>query len=68
MRRDQYIIKNAYKPAIYCINLIKTMPYLDLSDHFDINEDKNIINNGLISLLNPTHISLLLCNYSKLKM
>ena len=68
MRRDQYIIKNAYKPAIYCINLIKTMPYLDLSDHFDINEDKNIVNNGLISLLNPTHISLLLCNYSKLKM
>ena len=68
MRKDQYIIKNAYKPAIYCINLIKTMPYLDLSDFFDIDQNNNIINNGLISLFNPTHVSLLLCNYSKLKM
>lgn len=68
MRRDQYEIKNAYKPITYCLNLIKTIPYLDLSDDFEIDEQGNIINKGLISLFNPTHVSLLLCNYSKIKM
>jgi len=38
MRRDQYEIKNAYKPITYCLNLIKTIPYLDLSDDFEIDE------------------------------
>lgn len=38
MRQDQYVIKNAYKPVTYSLNLIKTIPYLDLSDHFEINE------------------------------
>ena len=64
MRQDQYVIKNAYKPVTYSLNLIKTIPYLDLSDHFEINEQGNIINKGLISFFNPTHVSLLLCNYS----
>lgn len=68
MRQDQYVIKNAYKPVTYSLNLIKTIPYLDLSDHFEINEQGNIINKGLISFFNPTHVSLLLCNYSKIKM
>ena len=68
MRKDQYQIKNAYKPITYCLNLIKTIPYLDLTDHFKIDEEGNIVNTGLISLFNPTHVSLLLCNYSKIKM
>ena len=68
MRKDQYEIKNSYKPITYCLNLIKTIPYLDLSDHFEIDEEGNIKNTGLISLFNPTHVSLLLCNYSKIKM
>ena len=67
MRQDQYVIKNAYKPITYCMNLIKTLPSLDLYDKIEINEDGNIVNNGLISLMNPTHVSILLCNYSKLK-
>ena len=68
MRKDQYEIKNAYKPITYCLNLIKTIPYLDLSDHFYIDEEGNIRNDGLISLFNPVHVSILLCNYSKIKM
>lgn len=68
MRQDQYVIKNAYKPITYCLNLIKTIPYLDLTDHFYIDEEGNIKNKGLISLFNPKHVSLLLCNYSKIKM
>ena len=67
MRQDQYIIKSAYKPVTYCLNLIKTLSYLDLTDRFQIDEKGNIINKGLISFFNPTHISILLCNYAKLK-
>ena len=68
MRQDQYVIKGAYKPVTYCFNLIKSMPLLDLDDRIKINDKGDIINKGLISLFNPTHVSILLCNYSKLKM
>ena len=67
MRKDQYIIKNSYKPVIYSLNLIKSFSNVDLSDHIEINEKGDIINKGLISLFNPTHISILLCNYSRIK-
>ena len=67
MRQDQYVIKSIYKPVTYCLNLIKTLSFLDLSDKISINKKGDIVNKGLISLFNPTHISLLLCNYSKLK-
>ena len=68
MRQDQYVIKGAYKPITYCFNLIKSMSTLDLGDKLEINANGDIVNKGLISLFNPTHVSLLLCNYSKLKM
>jgi hypothetical protein len=68
MRQDQYVIKNAYKPITYCLNLIKTIPFLDLTDYYFIDEEGNIKNRGLISLFNPKHVSILLCNYSKIKM
>ena len=67
MRQDQYVIKSAYKPVTYCLNLVKTLSCLDLSDKLEIDEKGNIVNKGLISLFNPAHVSLLLCNYSKLK-
>lgn len=67
MRQDQYIIKSSHRPVIYSLNLIKSFPTLDLSDKIQIDEKGNVINYGLISLFNPTHISILLCNYSKIK-
>ena len=67
MRQDQYVIKSAYKPPIYSFNLIKSFPSLDLTDRYQINENGDIVNKGLISFFNPTHISVLLCNYSKIK-
>ena len=67
MRQDQYIIKSSYKPVIYSLNLIKSFSTLDLSDQIEIDKNGNIINKGLISFFNPTHISILLCNYSKIK-
>ena len=67
MRQDQYVIKSAYRPIIYSFNLIKSFPTLDLTDKIEINEKGDIVNKGLISLFNPTHVSILLCNYSKIK-
>jgi len=67
MRQDQYVIKSAYKPVIYSLNLIKSFSTLDLTDNIHIQPSGEVQNTGLISLFNPTHISLLLCNYSKIK-
>lgn len=67
MRQDQYVIKSAYRPVTYSLNLIRSIPTLDLTDHIEINEKGDIVNKGLISLFNPTHVSVLLCNYSKIK-
>lgn len=67
MRQDQYVIKSAYKPVIYSFNLIKSLHSLNLVDKIQIRQDGEVVNKGLISLFNPTHISILLCNYSKIK-
>ena len=67
MRQDQYVIKNSYKQPIYCINGIKSFAKLDLSENITIDEKGEIHTDCLISIFNPKHISLLLCNYSKLK-
>lgn len=67
MRQDQYVLKNAYKKPIYCMNLIKSIAKLNLDEQITIDENNEIKSNGIISLINEKHISLLLCNYSKLK-
>ena len=67
MRQDQYVIKSAYRPVTYSLNLIRSISNLDLTDHIEINQKGDIVNKGLISLFNPTHVSVLLCNYSKIK-
>ena len=67
MRQDQYVIKNSYKQPMYCINGIKSFVKLDLTENITIDENGEIYTDCLISLFNPKHISLLLCNYSKLK-
>ena len=67
MRQDQYVIKNAYKQPIYCLNTIKSFNSMCFDDNITIQEDGNINDKSLISFMNPKHISILLCNYSKLK-
>lgn len=67
MRQDQYVIKNAYKKPMYCLNAIKSIAKLDLSENITINEKGEVSSDGMISLFNPTHVSALLCNYSKIK-
>lgn len=67
MRQDQYVIKNAYRRPIYCLKTIKSLSKLDLSEEISVDENGNVTSTGLINLYNPEHISILLCNYSRLK-
>lgn len=67
LHQDQYVIKNAYRRPIFLINTIKSFSKLCLDETITIDENGEIKSNGLISLFNPNHISILLCNYSRIK-
>lgn len=68
MRKEQYIIKNAYRKPVQMSNRMMYskyyVPLLDTTHEFD--EKGYPIPEG-VSLLNPKMCSLILCNYSKLK-
>ena len=65
MRRDQYTIKTAFKP-VTCLNATKSFSSFNFNGKTSI-KNNEIIDSSLISLFNPSHVSALLCNYSKLK-
>lgn len=67
MRQDQYVLKNSYNPPIYCLNIIKNFNSIQIEDKIEVVEKEEIIDNSLISLMNPKHVSAILCNYSKIK-
>lgn len=67
MRQDQYIIKNSVHQPIYCMNLVKNFSSFDFSENITLDEEGNPVSDSVVSLLNPKHVSALLCNYSKLK-
>lgn len=67
MRQDQYVIRSAYKPPIYCMNAIKSFSKIDFDENVSISGDDEIEDNSLVSFFNPKHVSALLCNYSRLK-
>lgn len=80
MRQDQYVLKLAYKPVVNCVNGLKSSFSLNLEDKITVIDDQistdgknTVIDNGqiidesLISFFNPNHLSILLCNYSRLK-
>ena len=67
MRKDQYEYRKAYKKPFRFMNLTKSLPRLDLSEKVTIDAEGEVHSTGLINLFNPEHISILLCNYSKLK-
>ena len=67
MRKDQYIIKNAYNKPVVTTKVIHPKHFLPLEDktcRFD--EDGYPIPEG-VSLLDQNVCSAILCNYSKLK-
>lgn len=67
MRQDQYILKNSFRKPIYFIKAFKSLSNLKLDEKITLTAAEDVESNGFISLYNPSHVSLLLCNYSKLK-
>lgn len=71
MQKDKYVLKAAYKKPIYSMNLIKSLSRLDLAEKIFVKGtpcDPRLESTGILSFFNPSHISLLLHNYSRLKM
>ena len=66
LRKDQYSIKNSFKKPIYFKNAIPTVSKIDFSEEVWIEQNK-IKHEGSLNIFDPKHISLLLCNYVKLK-
>ena len=65
-RKDQYVIKDAFKPPI----LVHTFTHYDyhIKYHCDVWVDPNgDVQSEGVSLTNPNVCSAILCNYSKLK-
>lgn len=66
MRKDQYIIKQAYqRPVIPCKLIRSIFSHTALDDESYLDGQKVVIKG--ISLMDPNVISAILCNYSKLK-
>ena len=67
LRQDQYVLKNIFKKPMFCTKVVKSLAKVDLSEKVYLTEDNEVKSTGLINLYTPAHISLLLCNYSKIK-
>ena len=68
MRKDQYVLKMSYQKPITFMKAVNAFHTMKLDEI--IKFDKNgvpIAVGSSISLLNPDHVSALLCNYDKLK-
>lgn len=67
MRKDQYVIKNAYRQPIVLKNITRNISFSpSLNEDFSFDENGYVIPEGF-SLCNPKVCSVILCNYSKLK-
>ena len=67
MRKDQYVLRSAYRKPIYLMNLKKSISTVDLSEQIYMDAEGEVHSTGIINLYDPKHISLLLCHYSQLK-
>ena len=66
MQQDQYIIKGAYKKAIYMMNVVKSISKINLDEYISIDEKGSVHSDGLINFYDEKSVSAILCNYSKL--
>ena len=49
MRQDQYVLKNAYKKPIYCMNLIKSFTKVCLDENITFDEAGEPVSDGYVS-------------------
>lgn len=66
MRKDQYLIKDAYRKPVMLGTSFGTKWPIKLEDYTYINEEDEIVPKG-VSLCDPEVCSAILCNYSRLK-
>ena len=67
MRKDQYTIKQAYLRPIIFNKICRTSnSYIKLDDTSTMDDNGEVTVSG-VSLMDPTVVSSILCNYSKLK-
>lgn len=67
MRKDQYVLRGAYRSPIYCLNATRSFNNVSLDQEISLDEKGEFHIQGTFSLLNPDHVSAVLLNYSKLK-
>lgn len=67
MRKDQYIIKNAYRKPIVATKLIHSKHPLRFPAEELLDLDTGELTYSGASFCNPSVVSLVLCNYSKLR-
>ena len=66
LRKDQYVIKEAYRKPVVAKNVIHQKHTIPLEENVRFDEDGFVIPEG-VSLMNPKVITTILCNYSALK-
>lgn len=67
MRKDQYIIKQAYRKPIIPNKIIRSSHYIELNDKTHLFDENGFPIPDGFSFLNPKVCEAILCNYSKLK-
>ena len=67
MRKDQYIIKNAYRKPVVPTKLVRSHPLMELDESYQIDEETLEVHVEGFSLCDPEVCQAILCNYSKLK-
>jgi hypothetical protein len=65
-RKDQYVIKNAFKKPITITSTVHSRHWIPLESKEWIDENGDVQYEG-VSLMDPRICSAILCNYSKLK-
>ena len=66
LRKDQYIIKNAYRRPVALMKITHSKNTPKLDGEIIVNEDNTLSSTG-VTLIDPAVCSAILCNYSKLK-
>ncbi|MBO5730115.1 MAG: hypothetical protein J6R67_02860 [Treponema sp.] len=66
LRKDQYVLKDAYRRPIIPKNITRSKHYMPLDSDFSFDDEGYIVPEG-VSLCDPKVVSAVLCNYSLLK-
>lgn len=66
MRKDQYLIKDAFRKPLVARNVISSKHDIELEDTSYLDDEGNAVPGG-VSLMDPKVCSAILCNYSKLR-